>query len=61
MSVETESSTLQSDEVTMQSVDQSSGGQLIPLKTTLETRARESIINIYVTSVPVKQASGALE
>ncbi|KAH8781953.1 cytidine deaminase-like protein [Hyaloscypha finlandica] len=36
-------------------------GILIPLKTTLETRARGSLLDVYVTSVPVKQASGALE
>ena len=36
-------------------------GILVPLKTTLETRARDSSISVYVTSVPVKQASGTLE
>ncbi|PMD56372.1 cytidine deaminase-like protein [Hyaloscypha bicolor E] len=36
-------------------------GILVPLKTTLETRARGSLLDVYVTSVPVKQASGALE
>ena len=36
-------------------------GTLVALKTTLETRARESFISVYVTSVPVKQASGTLE
>jgi tRNA-specific adenosine deaminase 3 len=39
----------------------SKGGILVPLKTTLETRARDSFISVYVTSVPVKQASGTLE
>jgi hypothetical protein len=34
---------------------------LIALKTTLETKARESFISVYATSVPVKQASGTLE
>ncbi|KAE9372072.1 cytidine deaminase-like protein [Stipitochalara longipes BDJ] len=34
---------------------------LVPLKTTLETRARDSFITVYVTSVPVKQASRTLE
>lgn len=38
-----------------------SGGILVPLKTAMEVRARESFIEVYVTSVPVKQASGALE
>lgn len=37
------------------------GGTLVPLKTVLETRARESCISVYVTSVPVKQASRTLE
>lgn len=39
----------------------SNGGVLFPLRTTLETRARDSFIGVYVTSVPVKQASGSLE
>ncbi len=39
----------------------SSHGILIPLKTTLETRARESLVSVFVTTVPVKQASGTLE
>lgn len=39
----------------------SNNGILVPLKTTLETRARDSFISVYVTSVPVKQASGTLE
>lgn len=37
------------------------GGTLVPLKTVLETRARDSFISVYVTSVPVKQASRTLE
>jgi hypothetical protein len=37
------------------------GGTLVPLKTILETRARDSFISVYVTSVPVKQASRTLE
>jgi tRNA-specific adenosine deaminase 3 len=41
--------------------DATSKGVLAPLKTILETRARDSFINVYVTSVPVKQASGTLE
>jgi tRNA-specific adenosine deaminase 3 len=36
-------------------------GILVPLKTTLETRARGSLLDVYVTSVPIKQASGTLE
>ena len=36
-------------------------GTLVALKTILETKARESFITVYVTSVPVKQASGTLE
>lgn len=39
----------------------SKGGTLVPLKTVLETRARESCISVYVTSVPVKQASRTLD
>jgi tRNA-specific adenosine deaminase 3 len=41
--------------------DASPNGVLVPLKTTLETTARDSFISVYVTSVPVKQASGTLE
>jgi tRNA-specific adenosine deaminase 3 len=41
--------------------DATSKGVLVPLKTALETRARDSFIDVYVTSVPVKQASGTLE
>ncbi|KAF7946429.1 hypothetical protein EAE96_009427 [Botrytis aclada] len=33
---------------------------LVPLKTTLETRARYSLLNVYITSVPAKKASGVL-
>ncbi|CAG8951457.1 hypothetical protein HYFRA_00007373 [Hymenoscyphus fraxineus] len=36
------------------------GGQLIPLKTTLETRAAVRVLNVYFTKVPVRKASGAL-
>ncbi len=36
-------------------------GTLVPLKTILETRARDSFISVYATSVPVKQASRTLE
>ncbi|CAD6449768.1 25e8c1de-95ce-45c6-b0b7-b8f748ff1de6 [Sclerotinia trifoliorum] len=35
-------------------------GGLIPLKTTLETRARDSLLSVYITSVPVKKASNVL-
>ena len=47
--------------VESQGVQGSLGGRLIPLKTTLETCAGESLLNVYITSVPVKQASGSLE
>ncbi|THV46377.1 hypothetical protein BGAL_0391g00050 [Botrytis galanthina] len=33
---------------------------LIPLKTTLETRARYSLLSVYITSVPAKKASSVL-
>ncbi|KAM0129386.1 hypothetical protein ACHAP3_007891 [Botrytis cinerea] len=33
---------------------------LVPLKTTLETRARYSLLSVYITSVPAKKASGVL-
>ncbi len=36
-------------------------GVFVPLKTTLETRAVEKVINVYITSVPAKQASGTLK
>ncbi|KAA8573654.1 hypothetical protein MFRU_001g03840 [Monilinia fructicola] len=36
-------------------------GSLIPLKTTLETRARDSLLSVYITHVPAKKASGVLE
>lgn len=39
----------------------STTGRLIPLKTTLETRARDSWLSVYITSVPAKKASGALK
>jgi hypothetical protein len=38
-----------------------SNGVLVPLKTTLETRARDAFLDVYITNVPVKQASGTLE
>jgi hypothetical protein len=34
--------------------------RLIPLKTTLEVGARESVINVYVVTIPLRQASSAL-
>ncbi|KAI9647454.1 hypothetical protein NHQ30_003839 [Ciborinia camelliae] len=37
-----------------------SSASLIPLKTTLETRARDSLLSVYITSVPAKKASGVL-
>ena len=36
-------------------------GKLVSLKTTLETKARDTVINVYVTLVAVKQASTALK
>lgn len=36
-------------------------GRFIPLKTTLETRAREKIGKVYVTGVPAKLASAVLK
>ncbi|KAF7866784.1 hypothetical protein EAF04_005626 [Stromatinia cepivora] len=38
----------------------STSGGLIPLKTTLETRARDSLLSVYITSIPAKKASGVL-
>ncbi|QSZ34125.1 hypothetical protein DSL72_005713 [Monilinia vaccinii-corymbosi] len=35
-------------------------GRLVPLKTTLETRARDSLLSVYITHVPAKKASGVL-
>ncbi|KUJ08543.1 cytidine deaminase-like protein [Mollisia scopiformis] len=35
-------------------------GRLVPLKTTLETRRRDMVVEVYVTAVPVKAASGSL-
>lgn len=35
-------------------------GILVPLKTTLETRRSDAVVEVYVTAVPVKGASGAL-
>jgi hypothetical protein len=34
---------------------------LIALKTALETKARDTLIDVYITVVPVKNASGALK
>lgn len=34
--------------------------QLVFLKTMLETTARDNLLDVYVTSVPPKKASGAL-
>ncbi len=36
-------------------------GVLVPLKTTLETRARDRTVEVYVTAVPVKLAHGTLK
>lgn len=36
-------------------------GRLIPLKTTLETRGTENLVDVYITRVPVKKASVCLE
>jgi hypothetical protein len=36
-------------------------GRLVPLKTTLETRAGETLVDVYITYVPVKLASRVLE
>ncbi|RFU30589.1 hypothetical protein B7463_g5736, partial [Scytalidium lignicola] len=36
-------------------------GSLIPLKTMLETTARDRLLDVYVTSVPPKKASGVLD
>lgn len=46
---------------TKEAADATSKGILVPLKTTMETRARDSFISVYVTRVPVKQASATLE
>jgi hypothetical protein len=35
-------------------------GRLVPLKTALETGARDSLLSVYVTSVPAKSASTVL-
>lgn len=42
-------------------VPTSTSGVLIPLKTILETRARDSLLSVYITSVPAKKASGVLK
>lgn len=36
-------------------------GVLVPLKTTMETRARERVVEVYVTAVSPKQASNTLK
>lgn len=36
-------------------------GQLVPLRTTLETRARENLVEVFVAHVPTKKASICLE
>ncbi|ESZ95033.1 hypothetical protein SBOR_4566 [Sclerotinia borealis F-4128] len=38
----------------------STSGSLIPLKSILETRARDSLLSVYIISVPAKKASGVL-
>jgi hypothetical protein len=37
------------------------GGELLFLKTPLETRTRNPLVDVYVTVVPVKKASSTLE
>lgn len=37
------------------------GYQLFPLKTPLETQNQEHTIEVFITAVPVKKASGTLE
>ena len=37
------------------------GGYLIPLKTALETQARDTLVDFYVSAVPVKQANTILK
>lgn len=34
--------------------------QLVPLKTTLETRKRDAVVEVYVATVPAKEANGIL-
>lgn len=50
------------DDVVRQSVGDLSlrEGRLVPLKTTLETRKRDEVVEVYVTAVPIKAASSAL-
>lgn len=36
-------------------------GRLIPLKTTLEVEARDRVIDVYIASIPLRQASNALK
>jgi tRNA-specific adenosine deaminase 3 len=45
----------------MDSEGSSAKGRLIPLKTTLEVEARDQIIDVYVVSIPLRQASNALK
>jgi hypothetical protein len=40
--------------------ESSARGRLVPLKTTLETRKRDKVVEVYVMAVPVKEASGTL-
>jgi len=37
------------------------GGRLVPLKTTIELSSDDAVLEVYVTIVPVKAASGALD
>jgi len=37
------------------------GGHLVPLKTALETRARDTLADFHVSTVPVKQANTILK
>lgn len=37
------------------------GGLLVPLRTAMETRARNEMVEVWVTSVPFKKASRLLE
>jgi hypothetical protein len=34
--------------------------RLVPLKTTLETTAREAVVDVYIAAVPPQRASAAL-
>lgn len=48
------------DEITVQDKDESHG-ILVPLKTMLEVRATEALLEVWITCVPVKSASKSLE